>query len=77
MDAVHYAKWVLEAMEEVATTGLQRVNSLATDTCATMQKVWRLLEKEEKLRHVSFVPCDAHGLQLLIKVSFFSILMQY
>ena len=40
---------------------------MTTDTCATMRLFWELAEKTKELAHVIFVPCDSHGLQLLIK----------
>jgi hypothetical protein len=43
------------------------MSSLSTDTCATMRKTWSSLEKHLSLSHLFFVPCDSHGLQLLIK----------
>jgi hypothetical protein len=43
-----------------------RVNSLATDTCDTMRAVWEILRRNSDTRHLLFVPCDSHGLQLLI-----------
>jgi hypothetical protein len=41
-----------------------RANSLATDTCNTMRAV---LQHDPDTQHLLFVPCDSHGLQLLIK----------
>lgn len=43
------------------------MSSLSTDTCATMQSTWTGLAKHPSLSHSFFVPCDSHGLQLLIK----------
>jgi hypothetical protein len=36
-------------------------------TCATMRSTWTGLESSEGLSHVLLIPCDSHGLQLLIK----------
>jgi len=46
----------------------ERINSFATDTCSTMLSVGKLLENNERLRKSRplIVPCDSHGLQLLI-----------
>jgi hypothetical protein len=46
---------------------LTRVSSLTTDTCATMRNTWTGLEHLDLLSHALFIPCDSHGLQLLIK----------
>jgi hypothetical protein len=32
-----------------------------------MRNTWTRLEKQDLLSHVLFIPCDSHGLQLLIK----------
>jgi hypothetical protein len=45
----------------------ERLNSVATDTCSTMRAFWQLLHQEPEYSHVFSVPCEAHGLQLLIK----------
>ena len=45
----------------------ERLNSLITDTCATMRAVWNLMRKEPSLKHVFHVPCQSHSLQLLVK----------
>lgn len=46
----------------------ERINSFATDTCSTMLSIWKLLENDERLwkSWSLMVPCDCHGLQLLI-----------
>jgi hypothetical protein len=44
-----------------------RVNSLATDTCSTMRSLWTLFNQDPDTKHVFTIPCDSHGLQLLIK----------
>lgn len=46
---------------------LKRLSSLATDTCNTQRKVWRRFQELPELRHMILVPCDSHGLQLVIK----------
>lgn len=44
-----------------------RINSITTDTCSTMKAVWRILEQKPMFEHTFFVPCDSHGLQLVVK----------
>jgi hypothetical protein len=46
---------------------LPRLNSVATDTCSTMRCLWRILSTKPRFKSAFFVPCDSHGLQLLIK----------
>ncbi len=37
------------------------------DTCPTQRKAARILASQQEYQKVFFVPCDSHGLQLLIK----------
>jgi hypothetical protein len=46
---------------------LSKVASWTTDTCAVMRAMWKKLEQILALEHVFTVPCDSHGLQLVIK----------
>ena len=45
---------------------IKKVISFATDTCSTMFKFWRQLAKQEVFSHCLFIPCDSHGIQLLM-----------
>jgi hypothetical protein len=58
---------LINKLLELTENNLLRINSIATDTCPTMFAVWDLLTMEKSLKHVLFVPYDAHGLQLVIK----------
>ena len=40
---------------------------MLTDTCDIMLKTARLLQALPSFQHVFMVPCDPHGLQLLIQ----------
>lgn len=44
-----------------------RINSWATDTASVMRSMWGKLGRQPKFRHVFLVPCNSHGLQLLIQ----------
>ena len=59
--------YVLRQMTLVTNGNLGRVNSLATDTCATMRSLWSKIQTTPQLRHVFCVPCDSHGIQLFLK----------
>ena len=54
-------------MNDISKGNLSRINSLSTDTCDTMLKTHWLLQQYSELKHVFFIPCDSHGLQLLVK----------
>jgi len=59
--------WLLEKLCEASQDTLSIINSIATDTCPTMFKIYDLLQASDEMRHAIYVPCDSHGLQLLIK----------
>jgi Protein of unknown function (DUF 659)/hAT family C-terminal dimerisation region len=74
--AERQADWLNRAID-ILETGFQkeygqhaklpRLNSVATDTCSTMRCLWRILSTKPRFKSSFFVPCDSHGLQLLIK----------
>lgn len=65
--AENLANWALSEIGQVVGSDWRRVTSYISDTCATMRNVWRILELDPRMAPVLFVPCDSHGLQLLIK----------
>lgn len=65
--AENLANWALGQIEQIVGSDWRRVISYISDTCSTMRSVWRILEMDPRMSHVLFVPCDSHGLQLLIK----------
>lgn len=67
LGAVEISQWVMEKLATLVGEQWWRINSMATDTCNTMRAVWRTLAADNRTQHVFFVPCDSHGLQLLIK----------
>lgn len=67
LDAQYFLRWFYEQTKPYTDGKLFRIGSMTTDTCSTMRLFWQLAEKTSELAHVIFVPCDSHGLQLLIK----------
>jgi len=61
------ANLIVEELRIMMKNDLLRINSMSTDTCATMRKTWRVLKNYPELKHVFFIPCDSHGLQLAMK----------
>ena len=51
----------------IVSRNFSRINSITTNTCATQKKAARILASRQEFQKVFFVPCDSHGLQLLIK----------
>ena len=64
LDTPFFTNWFLR---KAASYDLSRVSSLTTDTCSTMRSIWTGLQQVDQLSHALFIPCDSHGLQLLIK----------
>lgn len=65
--AVVLAEWTYNQFLDWTGGNLVKVNSLATYTEEKMRKMWKVLAAMPGLSHVFFVPCDSHGLQLLMK----------
>ena len=61
------AEKIEQRLQHITKQRMRRVNSISTDTCDTMLKTARLLRALPSLKHTFMVPCDPHGLQLLIQ----------
>ena len=67
MNAIGAAEWLKFHLQLLSNSDLNRINSISTDTCPTMFAMHDILRESPELRHVFFIPCDSHGLQLLCK----------
>ena len=67
MNAVNNADWLRTHLLNLSNHNPSRINSIATDTCSIMFSMWEELESYDDFKHCLFIPCDSHGLQLLIK----------
>jgi hypothetical protein len=65
--AVAGASAIKERLLEVTGSDLGRVSSLAFDTCPTQLAIFNIMKRDDDLRHVIAVLCDAHGLNLFLK----------
>ena len=61
------AQWLRNHLNQVANHNPDRINSITNDTGATMFSMWEEVEKFPEFKHVFFIPCDSHGIQLLFK----------
>jgi hypothetical protein len=59
--------WLIEKLREATQNDFSVINSISTDTCKTMFKIYDLLQVTDEMKHTIYAPCDSHGLQLLIK----------
>ena len=46
------------------------INSFSTDTCSTMLKAWSVLKQASRVSKAFTIPCDSHGIQLVLKEIF-------
>jgi hypothetical protein len=53
-------------MEVEGDFTLLMINFIATDTYSTMRRLWRALRTDRRFAYTFFVPCDSHGINLLI-----------
>ena len=60
------AQWLRNHLLALSNHCLDRINSIANDTCKTMRGMWKEVQKFEDLKHCLFIPCDSHGIQLLV-----------
>jgi hypothetical protein len=80
MSAAVQAEWVINGCRNITNNELWRINCIITNICFTMKFMWAEIVKYSKMKHVFFVSCDSHELQLLLsdimKFSFFEDVMQ-
>ena len=60
------ATWFIDQALQLLEGDTSRLNSLVTDTCPTQRATWQLIKQDNRFKHVFFVPCQSHSLQLLI-----------
>ena len=60
--------WVSNSMATITKNGSSIINSLITDTCNTQRAVGKEISLLSSFNpRIFWVPCDSHGLQLLVK----------
>jgi len=67
MNATANADWLRTHLLTLSKNDPTRVNSVTTDTCSTMFSMWEQFERYDDFKQCLFIPCDSHGIQLLIK----------
>src|SRR5436190_10766642 len=66
MTATAVAQWLRNHLVTLTKGDIARINSIITDICKLIFKMWLEIQKLDEFKHVFFIPCDSHGLQLLI-----------
>src|SRR5579859_6420343 len=67
MTAFASAQWLRSHLINLVSNEPTCLNSITNDTCSTMFSMWGEIKKFPEFKHVFFVPCDSHGLQLFVK----------
>ena len=65
MSGENYTNWLKNHLLIVCNGDPKRINSVNTDTCATMRDVWERLRKLPEFKHIFTIGCDSHGMQCL------------
>lgn len=65
--AMYYFQLLASEFIQACGGDLSRMNSLATDTCSTMRRLYQIISTDPRFSYVFMVLCDSHGLQLLIE----------
>ncbi|RDL32500.1 uncharacterized protein BP5553_08956 [Venustampulla echinocandica] len=60
-------RYIHNIVKELTKDRVEKWSSFATDTCDTQRSLWAYIHSTPGLEHVHSVPCDSHGLQLIIK----------
>jgi len=67
MTAAAAAQWLRNHLLVLSNVNLSCINSIITDTCALMFAMWVEMQRFVEFKHCLFIPCDSHGIQLLVK----------
>lgn len=65
--AEELARWADERANFWSRGAITKHNSWATDTASVMRSFWSIMGKKPAWERSFFVPCDSHGIQLLMK----------
>jgi len=65
--SVNIVVWLQNHLQNLSNNNISRINSIATDMCATMLKTWEILHGFPDLKRIFCIPCDLHGTQLIVK----------
>ena len=52
---------------DITNGNLKRWTAFSTDIDSTQRAMWVILEQDPELKHVHSIPCNSHGIQLILK----------
>lgn len=58
---------IINTATDITRDRLHRWTAFSSDTDSAQQKLWSLIAQDSTTKHVLSVPCDSHGLQLVMK----------
>ena len=61
MTATAVAQWLRNHLVTLTKGDIACINSIITDTCKLMFKMWLEIQKLDEFKHVFFIPCDSHS----------------
>jgi hypothetical protein len=67
LGAEELVQHTINTVQQITKGDLSKIASITTDTCSTMRLLWKKLESQSNTSHIFTVPCDSHGLQLIVK----------
>jgi vacuolar-type H+-ATPase subunit F/Vma7 len=67
MGAEELVDHITKTAKEITNKQPSKIVSITTDTCSAMKATSKTLENTLGFKHILTLPCDSHGLQLLIK----------
>ena len=66
MNAKTKTVWLFNLIDETLHQQFWRINTFVINTCSTMKTLWSELEAFDQMKHVFFISCNSHELQLLL-----------
>lgn len=65
------ADWSLanikKCAKEICLNNLKKFTAFSSDTDSTQRSIWSLISQDPELKHVHSIPCNSHGVALMLK----------
>jgi hypothetical protein len=66
VSAEYQCQRLIDIVSTITGSKFDLINAISGDTCSTMLRTFDLIAQSQLLKHAFMIPCDAHGLQLLL-----------
>lgn len=67
IDIVVQINWIICVCEKTTNNQFSKINCIITNICIIIKFMWFYIKQYSKIKHVFFVFCDNHELQLILK----------